>query len=119
MVALWVATVLLAGMFALAGTMKLVNAEEAGKQFAAYGYPDWFRVLIAVVEIAGSLAILISRAAFWAAGALAVVMVGAAFTHLLHGEVPQAAVPLVLLALLVAVGYFRRPFGTLPAAGQS
>jgi hypothetical protein len=36
-------------------------------------------------------------------------MAGAAFTHLRFGEGPQAIVPLVLLALLVVVGYARRP----------
>src|SRR5262245_31519726 len=105
---LWVATGLLAGLFVLSGSMKFVNPEMA-EHFARWGYADWFRVLVGVVEVGAGLALLAPRAAFYAAGALAAVMAGAVFTHLGHGEVPQAAVPFVLLGLLVLVGYLRRP----------
>jgi putative oxidoreductase len=107
-VALWALTGLLACLFAFAGSMKFVSP-EAAKRFADFGYPDWFRVLIGVAEAGGALALLAPRTAFYAAGALAVVMAGAVFTHLRAGEVPQAAAPLVLLGLLALVGYARRP----------
>jgi uncharacterized membrane protein YphA (DoxX/SURF4 family) len=107
-VALWVPTGLLACLFGLAGSMKFMSP-EAPKQFAALGYADWFRVLIGVVEVAGALALLLPRTAFYAAGALGVVMVGAVFSLLRVGEVPQAVVPLVVLGLLALVGYARRP----------
>jgi uncharacterized membrane protein YphA (DoxX/SURF4 family) len=109
--ALWVVTGLLAGLFVLSGSMKLVKSDDVAAQFARLGYPDWFRVLIGVAEIGGGLLLLVPRTAFYAAGTLGVVMVGAVFTHLRHGEVPQALVPLVLLCLLVTVGYLRRPRG--------
>jgi putative oxidoreductase len=107
-IALWVATGLLAAFFVFAGLMKFMNPEGA-EQFAQWGYPDWFRVLIGVVEIAGGMVLLVPRNAFYAAGVLAVVMIGAVFTHVVHGEVPQAALPFVLLGLLVMVGYAHRP----------
>jgi uncharacterized membrane protein YphA (DoxX/SURF4 family) len=107
-VALWVATGLLACLFVFAGSMKFVNPDMA-EHFAEWGYPDWFRVLIGVVEIGGGLALLVPRTALYAAGALGIVMLGAVFTHLVHGEVPQAPVPFVILVLLVVVGYARRP----------
>jgi uncharacterized membrane protein YphA (DoxX/SURF4 family) len=106
--ALWALTGLLACLFAFAGSTKFVSP-DATRLFAEFGYPDWFRVLIGVVEVGGALALLLPRTAFYAAGALAVVMVGAVFTHLRAGEVPQAVVPLVLLGLLALVGYARRP----------
>jgi uncharacterized membrane protein YphA (DoxX/SURF4 family) len=106
--ALWALTGLLACLFAFAGSGKFVSP-EAAKQFAAFGYPDWFRVLIGVVEVGGALALLLPRAAFYGVGALAVVMAGAVFTLLRAGEVPQAVVPVVLLGLLALVGYARRP----------
>jgi uncharacterized membrane protein YphA (DoxX/SURF4 family) len=108
-VALWLATGLLAALFLLAGSMKFVKAEEAGQQFAQFGYPDWFRVLIGLVEVGGGLALLVPRTAFYAASALGVVMVGAVFTVLRGGEGPQAAVPFVVLLLLALVAYARRP----------
>jgi uncharacterized membrane protein YphA (DoxX/SURF4 family) len=107
-IALWTASGLLGCLFVLSGSMKFVNPEIA-KQFAQWGYPDWFRVLTGVAEVGGGLALLAPRAAFYAAGALAVVMAGAVFTHLRYGEMPQSAVPFVLLMLLVVVGYARRP----------
>jgi uncharacterized membrane protein YphA (DoxX/SURF4 family) len=108
-VGLWVLTVLLGCLFAFAGVMKFVDPTKASEQFAQFGYPDWFRVLIAVVEIAGAVALLVPRTAFYAAVGLGVVMVGAVGTLLRAGEVPQAVVPLVVLGLLALVGYVRRP----------
>ena len=81
--------------------MKFINAEAAGKQFAQFGYPDWFRILIAVVEIGGGLTLLIPRMACYAVAALGVVMAGAVFTHLRQAEVGQLAMPFVLLLALV------------------
>jgi uncharacterized membrane protein YphA (DoxX/SURF4 family) len=107
--AVWALSGLLALMYVSSGAMKFVNPEAAQK-FAAWGYPDWFRVLVAVVEIAGGVLLLVPRVAWLAAGALAVVMVGAAVTHFrTAGEEAQAAVPLVFLAALLLVGYARRP----------
>ncbi len=105
--ALWIVTGLLACMFVFSGSMKFASAEMAD-HFTQWGYPDWFRVLIGAIEIGAGLVLLIPRTALYAAVALGVVMVGAVATHLRHGEVPQAAVPLVLLALLAMVGYVRR-----------
>jgi uncharacterized membrane protein YphA (DoxX/SURF4 family) len=107
-VALWALTGLLACLFAFAGSMKFVSPEVA-RQFAEFGYPAWFHFMIGAVEVGGALALLLPRTSFYAAGALAVVMAGAVFTHLRAGEVPQAVVPLVLLGLLALVGYARRP----------
>jgi uncharacterized membrane protein YphA (DoxX/SURF4 family) len=108
--ALWVATGLLGCLFVFSGSGKFMMP-EAAEHFARWGYPDWFRVLIGMAEIGGGLLLLVPRTAFYGAAALGVIMVGAAFTHLGHGEVPRAVVPLVLLCLLVTVGYLRRPRG--------
>ena len=40
---------------------------------------------------------------------MAVVMVGAAFTHLAHGEIAQTLIPVVFLGLLFLAGWVRRP----------
>jgi uncharacterized membrane protein YphA (DoxX/SURF4 family) len=107
-ITVWVVTALLACLFVLAGVMKFVNPEMA-EHFAQWGYPNWFHLLIGTVEVAGALALLVPRTAFYAAAALGVVMVGAVATHLRHGETPQAVVPFVLLVLLALVAYTRRP----------
>jgi putative oxidoreductase len=104
----WTATVLLAALFALAGSMKFVS-EKAATQFAEFGYAYWFCILIGVIEVAGALALLVPRTSFYGAVALGVVMVGAVLTLLLHGPAAQAIFPLVFLALLAALAYARRP----------
>ena len=87
----------------------LVAGPEAAEQFAQLGYADWFRVLIGVLEIAGGLCLLIPRTAFYAAGVLGVVMIGAVGTLLRLGAGEQAIVPFVVLVLLALVAYARRP----------
>jgi uncharacterized membrane protein YphA (DoxX/SURF4 family) len=76
--------------------------------FHNMGYPAWFRVVIGVIEIGGGVGLLIPRLAFYAAGALGVVMIGAAYTLVVHGE-PGVAMPIVCLLLLATVAYRRRP----------
>jgi len=93
-------TALLAAMFVLSGYAKFVDPRMA-EQFVHWGYSDASRVLVGVIEIGGGLALLLPQTAFYGAAALAIVMGGAAFTHLSHSEIPEAAVPLVLLNLLV------------------
>jgi len=106
--AVWTATGLLAALFALAGVMKFVSADAAA-QFAAVGYPYWFCILIGAIEVVGAVALLVPRTAFYAAVALGVVMVGAVFTVLTHAGGAQAVVPFVVLVVLAAVAYARRP----------
>jgi putative oxidoreductase len=107
-IVVWVVSVLLALMFLMAGGGKLMNPSGAGQMFTQYGYPAWFAVVIGVVEVVGAVLLLVPRTALYAAGALAVTMAGAVFTHLkTPGEVPRAVVPFVLLALLVLGGLAR------------
>jgi uncharacterized membrane protein YphA (DoxX/SURF4 family) len=107
-VALWVVTVLLAAAFVSAGSMKFFSA-EAATQFAQFGYPGWFLVLIGVIEVAGGVALLVPRLAPIAAAGLGVVMVGAVFTVLRHDDAVKALAPLVFLVLLGMVAYARSP----------
>jgi putative oxidoreductase len=93
-------------LFAMAGAMKFVNPQMA-EHFRVWGYADWFRDLIGLIEVAAAIALLVPRTAVFGAIALAVVMLGAIYTHVARGEVPEAAAPLVLLALLVLVANAR------------
>ena len=109
-IAIWIVSVLLAAMFLMSGGMKLINPAQASGMFVNYGYPAWFALVIGAVEVVGGLLLLVPRVAFYAAGALAVVMAGAAFTHLkTAGEAPRAAVPIVLLLLSIVIALARRP----------
>src|SRR5438105_1527112 len=100
-VALWVVSILCAAMFLFSGGSKFLKPEEATKGFAHFGYPDWFRILIGVLEIGGALLLLFPRIAWVGSGMLAVIMVGAAFSHLKESEFGNAVVPAVLFVVLV------------------
>lgn len=107
-VLLWILTAFLTLIFLTAGGTKLAGLPVQADNFARWGYPGWFMYVVGVVEAGGAIALLIPRVAGFAALLLCGTMVGAALTHLLHGEMTAAPVPLVLLALVALVGYARR-----------
>lgn len=55
-----------------------------------------------MLEVVCSILLLVPRTRRWAALVLTTLMLGAAGTHLLHGEAPRIIVNIVLAALLVA-----------------
>ena len=108
LVLLWILTAFLTVIFLTAGGTKLAGFPVQADNFARWGYPGWFMYVVGVVEAGGAIALLIPRVAGFAALLLCGTMVGAALTHLVHGEMTAAPVPLVLLALVALVGYARR-----------
>ena len=107
-VAGWCLSGALSVVFLAAGASKF-RSPQWGVRFNAWGYPDWFRIAVGMLEIGCSMLLLVPRARRWAALVLAILMLGAAGTHLLHGEAPRVVVNLVLAALLItAVALGRR-----------
>jgi len=105
----WEVTIFLAALYLIAGISKLAGAPMWVERFLAWGYTDTFRVLVALSEIAGAIVLLIPRIASIGAVGLAIVMLGAIFTHLFHGSAVVAILPLVLVMLLAYVGRERLP----------
>lgn len=115
-VVVWIASGLLAAMFLMAGSMKLLKSKEelvSGQPWAE-SLPAGLIKFIGVAELAGAVGLVLPgvfEIATWlvpaAAIGLAVVMIGAALTHLRHKEYPNIAVNLVLLALAVFVAIER------------
>lgn len=85
--------------------------------FARWGFPNWFRVTTAVLQIAGAVLLLDVRSAFWGAALLTGVLVGATATHLMHDPPAAAIPPVVVLVLTTVVGCALRP-PFLRAAGR-
>jgi uncharacterized membrane protein YphA (DoxX/SURF4 family) len=102
-------TIFLAALYLVAGISKLAGVPTWVERFQAWGYTDMFRVLVALAEIAGAIVLLIPRVASIGAVGLALVMLGAIFTHLFHGSAVVAILPLVLVMLLAYVGRERLP----------
>lgn len=106
-IALWIVSILLAAMFLFSGGIKLLQPNVAKPMFVQYGYAAWFATFIGICEALGGIGLLLPRLAALAAAGLSIIMVGAFFTHVTHHEYSHAIPPLVLLALLLAVGYAR------------
>ena len=107
-IALWVVQALVAGLFLMAGTMKLVMPIEA-MTAGPIALPGLFLRFIGVAEVAGALGLLLpgifrvapSLTPIAAVG-LACIMSGAVVITIMGGQLAGAALPFVVL-LLVAV----------------
>lgn len=115
-IALWIIQVLAGIVFFMAGAMKVAQSKE--KLEARMAWMADFSVgqirTIGILEILGALGLVLPPLtgilpwlAVVAAIGLALDMIGAALTHLRHGELPNIAVNLVLFALVVVVAYGR------------
>jgi putative oxidoreductase len=109
--ALWGLSVLLAFVFVMAGVPKLTGAEAHVRHFERWGYPDWFRLVVGLVEVGSAALLLVPRFASAGAAGIVVIMAGATYTHLVRApaEAGRAPFTLTLLALALLVGYLRRP----------
>ncbi|HKR63745.1 MAG TPA: DoxX family protein [Thermoanaerobaculia bacterium] len=106
---LWLITIFLAWVFLRQGYAKFSDDSGWAKAFRAWHYPDWFRILIGVVEVSAVVLMFIRRLAFYGAILIVVVMLGGMATHIWWKQpryVTSEVLPLVL-ASVVAVG--RRP----------
>jgi uncharacterized membrane protein YphA (DoxX/SURF4 family) len=105
----WVLEVALAAVFILAGVTKLLGTETFLLQAAAmHGFPQWIRIVVAVVEIVCGVSLLIPGLTTNAALALAVLMIPAAITQVISGQ-PGIVVPVVLFLLLLFLAERREP----------
>ena len=105
----WVLSGLLSVMFLFAGGFKLSGAQVAVDNFAKWGYPDWFRVVTGVIEVAAGVLVVIPRTSLLGAALILPTMVGAVLTHLTHAETRNVTLPLILFALAAVLAYLRRP----------
>lgn len=87
-VALWMSAMFLACLFVLVGWSKVEgpSAVQWATKFARWGYPPLVRYVVAALEMIGGFGFLLPRTRMLAATATMLVMVGAFFTHLWHGE---------------------------------
>jgi putative oxidoreductase len=108
MIAVWVVSGLLTALFLFAGIPKLMGNQQAVEGFRGMGYPDAFRLFIGAAEVSGAIGLWIPRLAFWAAIGLAIIMVGAVYTHI---RFPAAGPPTnagIALVMLLFVAWARR-----------
>jgi putative oxidoreductase len=106
-VAVWALQILVGSMFVLLGVMKFRDPSWV-RNFARWGYPDGFYMVVGVLEVVGGIAVLIPPLASYGALLLIGVMTGAALTHLVHGEMQRFMAPVVYLLFSGGVAWVRR-----------
>ena len=108
LITLWTLSGLVALAFLAAAGAKLAGVPAMVEEFDKVGLGQWFRYFTALLELTGALGLLFSRYAFYAAGLLCLVMVGAITAHLtVLGGSPAPA--FVLLVLSGTIAYLRKP----------
>ena len=111
-IVLWLITLLVALVCLRSGLMKvniLPGVESWIRDFARWGYPDWFRVTVGIAELVSFALLLIPRLASIGATLFATIMLGAIYTHAANAETPRLPFNLVLLALSITILVARRP----------
>ncbi len=107
-IALWVVTGLLSLTFIITGGSKLASVPPSPENFARWGLSTLFMYGIGAVEVLGGLALLWPKTSPFAAIVLSATMLGALRTGIVFHELLHIFVPLLLLALLSLLLYFRR-----------
>jgi uncharacterized membrane protein YphA (DoxX/SURF4 family) len=115
LIILWTLSVLTALAFIVSGGSKLASVPAMVAIFDKVGVGQWFRYFTGVVELTAGIGLLISRYAFYAAFALAVVMIGAIIAQLTVLAASPAA-PLALLFFNGIIAFLRKP-AQLPVVG--
>jgi len=103
----WLLSIILGLAFIMAGGTKLSGQAEMVQNFQKWGLSMTIMYFIGVAEILGAIGLFIPRTRFLAVLGLMAVMIGAIGTHVLNGE--QFIPPLVLLILLSALAWIRKP----------
>lgn len=102
----WLPAILLILIFARQGWAKFSDTSGWAVAFRHWGYPDWFRVLIGVLELAAVALLVLGRTAAFGAMIIIVVMLGAWATHLMFDggrHMTSEVVPLVLASVVLIV----------------
>ena len=112
-VAVWTASLILAGIFVLVGVNTLINPATQ-QLFSTWGYYDWVRQVVGVLEIGAGVMLLVRQVAWIGAVTLALIMIGGIVTFLRYNSLIHAAIPGLLLISLTSLAYHRFPRSTPP-----
>jgi uncharacterized membrane protein YphA (DoxX/SURF4 family) len=116
----WLPAILLILIFAPQGWSKFNDASGWAVAFRHWGYPDWFRVTIGMIELSAVVLLALGRTAAFGAMLIIVVMLGGMATHLIFDagrHMTSEVVPLVLATIVLIVR--RRQIGGVIARLRS
>jgi uncharacterized membrane protein YphA (DoxX/SURF4 family) len=106
-VATWALQILVGLMLILVGVMKFRDPSWV-QNFARWGYPNGFYMVVGVLEAAGGVAVLIPSLASYGALLVMGIMCAASLTGLVHGEMKWVAPPIFYLVCCAAIAWLRR-----------
>ncbi len=89
--ATWIPTAMLTYVFVAQGLAKFSDSSGWAVAFRHWGYPDWFRMTVGAIELAGGVLVLWRRSAPIGALLILCVMLGAMGTHALVDHKPREA----------------------------
>jgi uncharacterized membrane protein YphA (DoxX/SURF4 family) len=93
----------LCAFFVFAALKNLSGDPAMAQDFARWGYAPWFRVAVAAAQLVGAVCLLVPSLRMAGVAVLAVILVGAVGTHLMHDPPLTALTPAVFLAPLALV----------------
>lgn len=102
----WLPAILLILIFVRQGWSKFNDTSGWAVAFRHWGYPDWFRITIGILELAAVVLLALGRTAAFGAIIIIVVMLGAWATHLIFDggrHMTSEVVPLVLASIVLIV----------------
>ncbi|HTC91886.1 MAG TPA: DoxX family protein [Terriglobales bacterium] len=107
----WTILISVASLFVMLGLAKFTGQSSIrwAERFAHWGYPMVFRYVVGGLEILGGIGLIAPATTRPAAAVLMVVMAGAFYTHLSHGEMPRIVPPLMLGTLVLLIFLWRHP----------
>ncbi|MGB2913022.1 MAG: DoxX family protein [Pyrinomonadaceae bacterium] len=106
----WVLQVMVAGLFMMMAVPKLMSSADVVANFERWGLPGKMYLVIGAFEMLGAIGLLIPKTSALAAIGLIMIMMGALYTHLTHGEMLMAMMPVMVIMMLAFVIYVRNPF---------
>jgi len=109
-----VSTSLFAAMMLASALAYLTGSAQMVQAFRHLGYPDYFRLMLGMAKIAGTLALVIPHVPRllreWAYAGFAITMVAAFISHAASGDpLARMAMPLVALGLVAVSRALWRP----------
>jgi len=102
----WIPAILLVLIFAPQGWSKFNDTSGWAIAFRHWGYPDWFRITIGIIELTAVVLLILGRTAAYGAILILIVMLGAWGTHIVfdHGQhMTSEVVPIVLATIVLII----------------
>lgn len=96
-------TVIVTLAFLFFGGIKMMSPDQVVQNFLTWGYPAGFHYVVGTLEILAAIGLLLVPFARMAALFLAVMMIGALGTHVMHPPLIAGVQSLVLLILCITL----------------